>query len=217
MRSFIAIILLIISCAACRNEAAVTTRSTKNDNKQSIDEAISEAASSELGDRDGSVVVLDARDGRVRSVINPESAWQHDYPLGSVIKPFVAAAMLRDKTLDPDRQFHCPGKIRIGQISIRCSHQPQLQPITLSRALAISCNSYFATASKDLNISTLRGELQSRGFGRLTGLDATHEQAGRLEPSVSNLESQAAISIGETDLITATPLGLATEVLSLVS
>jgi stage II sporulation protein D len=217
------LVLIVSFCLpACRNETVVATQSAKTVTEErsrikEVDDALQKTAISELGDRDGAIVIMDARDGRLRAVVNPETAWQQAYQIGSVIKPFVASAMLHDGTLDPNRPFYCPKKIKIGEMSVRCPHPDQRQAITLTRALAISCNLYFATASRRLNLLSLREELQSRGLGRITGLNTANESAGRLEAGGKSMKERASAAIGETDTIMATPLGVATAFLSLIT
>src|SRR5262249_53066427 len=225
MNRFITIGLALLICfsVACRNEdqrpspKAPAQKDPKLDSSRiSTDETLLLAAVSALGDRKGSIIVLDAGNGRVRAVVNKEYAWEHDYPIGSVIKPFVAAAMLHDRSLNPEEPFLCPGRIKIGNTIFRCSHPLQKEPINLERAIALSCNCYFAHLADALNIDSLRRELQYRGFGKITDLNADNERAGKLAAIGDDAQRNALIAIGETDEITTTPIELSVAMLSLV-
>src|SRR5215831_17949564 len=51
-----------------------------------IDRALTKAATEALGDREGSVLVMDPRTGRLRAVVNPRLAFEQAFPPGSTIK-----------------------------------------------------------------------------------------------------------------------------------
>src|SRR6267142_1242994 len=59
-------------------------------NADNLDHSLQRAATLALGDRRGTVIVMDPQTGRVRAVVNPEIAFTEHYPLGSAIKPFTA-------------------------------------------------------------------------------------------------------------------------------
>jgi hypothetical protein len=60
-----------------------------------MDAEIQLAASTSLGEREGTIIVIDPQTGRVRAVVNLQPAFQEAYPPGSTIKPFTALAALR--------------------------------------------------------------------------------------------------------------------------
>ncbi len=60
-----------------------------------LDQRLQRVASLALGDRRGTVIVMDPQTGRVRAIVNPQLAFGENYPLGSAIKPFTALAALR--------------------------------------------------------------------------------------------------------------------------
>src|SRR6185436_6812143 len=64
-------------------------------NADLIDQHLQRAATQALGDRRGTVIVMDPQTGRVRAIVNPEIGFAENYPLGSAIKPFTALAALK--------------------------------------------------------------------------------------------------------------------------
>ena len=53
------------------------------------------AAATALGEREGSIIVIDPQTGRIRAVVNPDLAFKSAFPPGSTIKPFSTIAALR--------------------------------------------------------------------------------------------------------------------------
>src|SRR5882672_2662426 len=60
-----------------------------------IDATLQGAAAQALGQREGTIIVMDPQTGRVRAVVNPDLAFADSFSPGSTIKPFVALAALR--------------------------------------------------------------------------------------------------------------------------
>ena len=64
-----------------------------------IDQVLQEAATAALGQREGTVIVMDAQSGRVRALVNPLTAFAVAAMPGSTMKPFTALAALRAEVL----------------------------------------------------------------------------------------------------------------------
>src|SRR5712675_3406420 len=82
-----------------------------------------------LGDREGTVIVIDPQTGRIRSVVNPELAFQKAYPPGSTIKPFTALAALRAGLIDQNSRTLCRTRYRHDAFAVVCSHPQDLAPL----------------------------------------------------------------------------------------
>ncbi len=111
-----------------------------------------------------SLVVLAADTGHVRYVFNTNLAGVR-FPIGSLIKPFVALTLLEDPAFDPDRTVPCFGRFLLpatlipSEIDKRRYNLPYDAsagsyyvkdwlaaghgPVSLEKALALSCNTYF--------------------------------------------------------------------------
>ena len=64
-------------------------------NAELLDQRLQRAATQALGDRRGTIIVMDPQTGRIRAMVNPEIAFRENFPVGSAIKPFTALAALR--------------------------------------------------------------------------------------------------------------------------
>ncbi len=192
-------------------------------NEIEIDSALQAAAENALGQREGSVIILDAQTGRVRASVDPEAAYAQAMMPGSAIKPFTTLAALRAGVIDENSHTVCPGRFTGLSFSLACVHPDHLPPFNPSQAIAYSCNYYFATLGQRLGREKLVETLRQFGFGQATGI-AGAEAAGTIKPcetgdasrirsAESNKASQQADcaareAIGESDRIQMTPIQL---------
>ena len=145
-----------------------------------VDAALQRAARAALAGRDGAVLVLDAQTGRLRADVNSRLAFEEAFPPGSTVKPFTTLAALRSGAAGEHSRSFCPGRYDRGGLSIRCSHPRLKPPFTLTRALAYSCNHFFAQVGEGLNEHAFAETLDSFGFGARTGAGGVRESEGRL-------------------------------------
>ncbi|MBC7909075.1 MAG: SpoIID/LytB domain-containing protein [Pyrinomonadaceae bacterium] len=177
-----------------------------------MDAGLRRAASLALGEREGTIIVLDAQTGRVRAVVNPRMAAQKAYAPGSTIKPFAALAALKAGLINKDSRLLCREHYRRGDFEISCSHPKEQPPFNPEQALAYSCNYYFGELGERLSAETFKRTLLSFGFGSPTGF-APNEVTGEL-PSGGRVDSNA---LGEGDGLLVTPMQLATAYAALVN
>jgi len=166
-----------------------------------------------LGDREGTVIVIDPQTGRVRSVVNPELAFQKAYPPGSTIKPFTALAALRAGLIDQNSRTLCRTKYRHDAFAVVCSHPQDLAPLNPAEAIAYSCNYYFAKLGERLTEDQFDTTLADFGFGQKTGINSEHESPGRLLRG----EWQPQNAIGEGAYLQVTPVQLLTAYTALLN
>jgi len=108
--------------------------STKGDNVDGEDLVIRRAAVEDLGDFNGSVVVVDPSNGRVLSIVNQHVALSTGFQPCSTIKVSVALSGLSEKVIHPENKLRLAG----------------LGKMDLTYALAHSNNYYFATLGEKL-------------------------------------------------------------------
>lgn len=104
------------------------------------------------------------------------------YPPGSTIKPFMAYAGLQDNTLDPSKPIYCPGYFTLPNSSrrYRCWKRSGHGWLTLTDAIAQSCDVYFYNVALGLGIDRIDQALSAFGFGRDSGIDLPNEKGGLL-------------------------------------
>ena len=188
-----------------------------------IDSALQQAAENALGDREGSIIVMDAQTGRVRAAVNPEAAYSQAMMPGSSIKPFTTLAALRAGLVDEDSRTTCPGRFTGLSFSLPCVHADHLPPFTPSQAIAYSCNYYFATVGQRLGRDKLTETLRQFGFGQPSGFaqseasgmvkpcesgDSTRIRSASAEVASQQADCAAREALGESERIQVTPIQL---------
>ena len=212
IRVGLAICLLLVALAgallAMRKPAIDAPRERPSANKSVAEEdkRLQEAAEAALGERDGSILVIDVQTGRIRAVVNPRIAFQESFPPGSTIKPFTALTALRARIIDDNSHIQCREHYRHKGFSAVCSHERNLQPLNTTQAIAYSCNYFFASVGERLKENDLTRTLSDFGFGRPTGMSRTEETAGVLLRSGWGPEN----AIGEGRTLQVTPIQLLT-------
>lgn len=200
-----------------------------NSDETEIDVVLQEAATAALGQREGTIIVMDAQTGRVRALVNPTVAGTAAAMPGSTMKPFTALAALRAGLIDQDSRSVCPGRFSGLDFSLPCVHADHLPPFTPAQAIAYSCNYYFATLGQRLGRDKLIETLRPFGFGQHTGL--SEDAAGTLRPCETGNSARIQIAhhasaqsdcdareaIGESDHIQVTPIQLLAAYTALVN
>ncbi|MFZ0749681.1 MAG: SpoIID/LytB domain-containing protein, partial [Pyrinomonadaceae bacterium] len=227
-----ALLLLINFSQSTAFLPALNWSHNANLNEDEIDSALQQSAEDALGNRQGSIIVMDAQTGRVRAAVNPEGAYAQAMMPGSSIKPFTTLAALRAGLIEEDSRTVCPGRFTGLSFSLPCVHANHLPPFNPSQAIAHSCNYYFATLGQRLGPDKLTQTLRQFGFGQPSGLNSREAngvvkpcEAGdvaRMRSNETNRASQQADcaareALGESDHIQVTPIQLLTAYAALLN
>ena len=169
-----------------------------------LDQRLQHAASAALGDRRGTIIVMDPQTGRVRAVVNSKLAFEETLRPGSTIKPFTALAALRSGLIDGESRTLCRETYAHEEFHTTCSHPRDLPPFNPTEAIAYSCNYYFGKLGERLDESSFTSTLNEFGFGKESGVNVEHEARGQLLRNEWRSEN----AIGESDNLQATPIQL---------
>src|SRR5918992_552142 len=137
---------------------------------------------------DPSVYVGNVRQKELDRLANPDAnhptlnrAISGLYPPGSTFKPFTALAALQEGMLSSSEEVPCVGKMVIdGQTFTNVNPFADYR-LTLDRALAESCDTYFYDVGLRFYVrddSPLQRWARSMGFGKPTGVDIGPEEEG---------------------------------------
>jgi penicillin-binding protein 2 len=177
----------------------------------SLDMRVQLAAQEALGDSRGALVAIDPRTGDVLALVSTPSfdpnsfatgisradyvalntdldkpllnrALSGAYPPGSTVKPYIALMALEHESIDPSREFYCPGEYHIpGQTHKYREGRGGIHGATnLHTAIVRSCDVYFYQLALAMGIDDVSNGLKRFGFGVPTGLDIGGEKAGIL-------------------------------------
>ena len=114
---------------------------------------------------------------------------------GSVFKTVTAAALLQEKIIAPDEEFECQGYLKSPE-RLRCAIYRRRGvghgQVTLTDALAQSCNVYFFHHVGGLDPNRLADWAETFGLGHCTGIDLPGEARGCVPRpgTVEAIESQ---------------------------
>jgi penicillin-binding protein 2 len=185
----------------------------------------------------GAVVVLDALTSEIIAMASrPEFDQNHPelsleaegspfvnralsaFAPGSVFKPVIAALALERGYVDPTEVFVCTGEVTVGDRAIACgSSKGGHGEVTLSQALAQSCNSALIQIGMRIPAAVMVDFIKTSGFGVKTGIPLDNEAAGSLpDPWDMYSGDIANLCIGQGRL-SVTPLQVATFFASLYS
>ena len=163
------------------------------DNTEGEDLSARRAAIDALGNRAGSIVVMDAKTGRVYTIVNQEWALRRGWLPASTMKVVAGLAGLGEKTFDPSEK-------------IKVSDRPER--LDLTDAMALSNNPYFVSLSDRVGAQSLISYARRLGYGEATGINLEGELPGRLPEPASVKAAGPLGAHGEG--VEVTPIQLAT-------
>lgn len=104
------------------------------------------------------------------------------YPPGSTFKPFMAMAALQSGALTPDQILPAPGYFTLpgSNHQFRDSVPSGHGAINLSKAIAVSSDTFFYRVAWDMGIDRIHPLVSQFGLGSLTGIDLDGEARGVL-------------------------------------
>jgi len=172
-----------------------------------LDSRLQREAEACLEGRQGAIIALDPRNGRVLAMassptFSPEAfergltvqEWQkinHDkthplenravkgqYPPGSTFKIVMAVAGLEEKVITPKTIFYCNGTMPCGDHEFHCWRKGGHGAVNLHRALVQSCDIYFYNVGLRLGVDRIAKWSKRFGLGGSTGLDLDKEMPG---------------------------------------
>lgn len=164
------------------------------------------------------------RDGREHAAVFDRALRAPAFqPLGSVFKPFVAlhAMQVAPDRISPAFVHDCkvePGDDWAGWGGVRCNSRWGHGPTDMARALAVSCNSYFARLADELTREDLEQIGERFGFGRPTGVvfeGAAASRALELAPEpfrwsrAADIERQVRRAANGLQVVEVTPVQVA--------
>jgi penicillin-binding protein 2 len=178
----------------------------------SIDIRLQGYAESLLAGRRGSVVILDNQNGGVLTMVsspsydanlfiggishkdyqkllnNPDKPLLNrsvngQYPPGSIVKPLVAMAGIKNNAISSDEEIYCPGWYKIPNIEERTYYgwkRTGHGQVDMKKAIVESCDVYFYELASRIGINKINHYLSDFSLGKSTGIDLEYESSGLL-------------------------------------
>jgi penicillin-binding protein 2 len=172
-----------------------------------IDYDLQAIAETDMADKQGAVVALDARTGEVLAMVSrptfdpndfavriPQQEWaklntdkqtpllnraiQAQLAPGSVFKIVMATAMLESKAVPESYSVYCPGYASFYGRTFHCWRPQGHGEVSLHKAIVDSCDVFFYNIGKQLGIDKISYYASGLGLGRRTGIDLPSEEPG---------------------------------------
>lgn len=102
------------------------------------------------------------------------------YSPGSLIKVFIAYALLKNPHIGSTYKVGCDGKYPVGSHTFHCWNKGGHGSTNLLKAIVQSCDIFFYKATQLLGIEKLIQTLSDFKFGHLIGIDLDPEKSGLL-------------------------------------
>jgi cell division protein FtsI/penicillin-binding protein 2 len=151
-------------------------------------------------------VVLDGDDGRMIAAMHAERAGRFASAPGSTLKPLFLAAALGQGKVRAETTVVCHGNLRIAGRDLACTHPRSDNVLNAERALAYSCNTWFANLATRFTPQQATAVLREYGLGSHTGF-VEGDSAGRIRTPADQGEVQLMV-LGLAD-VEVTPAQLA--------
>ena len=178
-----------------------------NDLHLTIDIGLQAYTEQLLEEKKGAVVVMDAETGEILSIVSKPDyspglfsgivkpdVWngllndsdrplynrvsQGTYPPGSIFKIISVVASLEDNILDPETTVRCRGVYRLGRRDFKCWKLSGHGRMNLFEAVVNSCNVYFYSLIRKMDLNLWAAYARKFRFGELTMVDLYGESEG---------------------------------------
>jgi penicillin-binding protein 2 len=183
-----------------------------NDLVLTVDQKIQNLAQKALGERIGSVVVLQPATGEILAMVSYPYYNSNDfigedntrvfnqlrtddrfpflfrpiqsvYPPASTFKTILATAILAEGEIDPNEHVNCTGSFTLGTDTFNCHKLSGHGRVNLRSGLQESCNVYFYTMGQRLGADKIAEYASKFGFGQPTYIDVPGENNYGLVPN----------------------------------
>ncbi len=173
-----------------------------------IDQDLQLAAAKAFGDKAGSLVAIDPRNGEILAMVSrpgfdptvfsrgiSNKLWQSllanekkplidrtiqgQYSPGSTFKVLTAIAGLEEGVIDEHTKFHCPGYIWVGNRKMHCHEKKGHGEVSVVTAITRSCDVFFYRVAQRLkSVDDIAKWARHLGLGRKTGINLAREAKG---------------------------------------
>ncbi|MBT4934390.1 MAG: penicillin-binding protein 2 [Rhodospirillaceae bacterium] len=172
-----------------------------------IDSGLQQMTSKRLGEKSGSVVVMDVHSGDVLAMVSTPGfdpnafnkglsteQWNAlisndrapltnksiagNYAPGSTFKMIVALAALEKGVISAESEVFCTGKTKLGNATFHCWKKGGHGVVNLNKGISQSCDVYFYDVARRTGIERIAEMARRFGLGEQLGLDLPGERAG---------------------------------------
>lgn len=198
-----------------------------------IDKNLQQFVYEKLNKRKGAVVVMNSKTGEIVSMVsypdfNPQTinenfeklksdeintpllnrATQGLYPPASVFKIITAIAFIEENIDWKNYTYNCTGEYTVEDKKISCFNGNKHGKVNLEKALAQSCNTFFASLSNDLKPSSVKKVAEKFLFNKDINFPLEYKNSSFTLENSANINEILQTYIGQGKTLT-TPLHIA--------
>jgi cell division protein FtsI/penicillin-binding protein 2 len=159
-----------------------------------------------LGQTSAVAVLLDGKSGHLLAVERAREAGEIASSPGSTLKPIFLIEALRAGVIDANSTILCRRNLRIAGRNLACTHPLDENAFDAEKALAYSCNSYFANLARHFSPEQEVNVLRNYGFGSRTGLFSPESPGSVIRPESEDSLQLAVLGL---ETMSVTPAQLA--------
>jgi penicillin-binding protein 2 len=188
-----------------------------NNLQLSLDIKLQEITEKAFGDRKGSLVAIDPRNGGILALVSTPTYdpnlfvdgittdnWKElndhpdkpmvnraingAYPPGSTFKPFMALAALEMGKRTPNQSISDPGFFVFGNHTFRDDKKGGHGSVDMYKSIVHSCDTYYYVLANDMGIDNIAKFMGSLGFGQRTGVDLGKDDSGESKGTLPSQE-----------------------------
>ncbi len=167
-----------------------------------------------IGQTDGYLIV-DAKTGKILDIRNREIVFSKTFPPGSIFKILTAIIALEENIINKDKTFECKGKeilkIDNDTVFVKCWYRKGHGKLNLIKAIAHSCNIYFAKLSLLIEPYLYKKYFEIMKLDEPVSIDVQNEKTGEIKIP-DRKKDIVKLAIGEKGFVKLSPA----EMLSLV-
>lgn len=157
-----------------------------------------------LGNRKGSIGIIDLKEEKIITIVNPGLFKTKAVKPGSLIKILVAISALNNGTVNPSAIYYCNGEALFHNSKFACWTKDGHQKVDMVKAIAQSCNIYFYHVASKLLLSDIYRTYRFFQFNERSPFNLSGESPGLLKEVNSEIEKYY-LATGRSENLLVTP------------
>jgi penicillin-binding protein 2 len=157
-----------------------------------------------LGGRNGCIGILDLKEEKIITIVNPGLFKTKAVKPGSLIKILLAISALNSGMVNPADLYYCNGEAVFHESKFKCWTKKGHQKTDMVKALAESCNIYFYHIASKLLLSDIYRTYRLFDFGKRSPFNLSGESPGLFKETDSDIEKYY-LAAGRSENLLVTP------------
>lgn len=158
-----------------------------------------------LGNRKGCIGILDLKEEKIITIVNPDLFKTKTAKPGSLIKILVAISAINKGIVDPSAIYYCNGEAIFYDSKFKCWIKEGHQKVDMVKAISQSCNLYFYHIASKLFLSDIYRTYRLFQFDKRSPFNLNGESTGLFKEVDLDIEKYY-LSTGRSENLLVTPV-----------